>query len=478
MRYEAQSVVDDVVSNIVIAPISNTHIELSTKIAERALGRRGIDLTYEFVEPRKFSGGEFCPRISFEKTDSYQGKHVYMPLIPGPYKSSEELMKRAYIEASGFKDEGAARVTLVPLDFPHGRQERGGTEDAKMRGTPNTVRLHARLLEASGVDRVITMHRHSARIDALFALEYGLVPQEMLPEHLHGVRGRDFILPRDFDSKDERFQSLGNKVFRSISPHCFQADYLLHHSSLVDSKYLENGGEGVVTRVLDDGAEIYNMKLQKALFLPKSSSVKGKKVRDAPNDPTKLRVMIEAISQGLETLEGKIELVFDDGCETAGSAIETAQGSDQGNVHQYKEGTKTITHELGVPEDRIFSFTHAWLGGDGHQMIQKKMVQSLRAREFLTTNTRPYINDSQTHKFKEKSTVLRFAGLWADAILADMMGHDVSSRYEDFESEEQQHTVVGSLYQLKRHSRHFMLDGGHQRHGADVDRVVRFMLRE
>jgi len=48
--------------------------------------------------------------------------------------------------------------------------------------------------------------------------------------------------------------------------------------------------------------------------------------------------------------------------------------------------------------------------------------------------------------------------LWADAILANELGHDVMSRYANFSCEEEQHRFISPLYVLKRHTRHFMAE--------------------
>ena len=54
--------------------------------------------------------------------------------------------------------------------------------------------------------------------------------------------------------------------------------------------------------------------------------------------------------------------------------------------------------------------------------------------------------------------MLRLAGVWADAILANELGQDVGKRYSGFASEEEQHEFLAPLYALKRHSWHFMVD--------------------
>ena len=172
MIEESKGVLKDAIDNIVLAAISSTHIDTSTKIAERCLGVQDINLSHQFMDPRKFSGGEFCPRFTADIT----GKSVYILLIPSPYKTPEELVQRACITAVAAKENNAHKVVLVATDLPHARQDRGPAEDEIIKGEPTTIRWNARQFHAAGIDRVITMHEHSPRISGYFALEYGLIP--------------------------------------------------------------------------------------------------------------------------------------------------------------------------------------------------------------------------------------------------------------------------------------------------------------
>lgn len=462
MTEESRSAIEDAINSIYFAPLSSTHIELATKIAERCAGARGLDLT-NFMDPRKFSGGEFCPRFS----QYLGGKTVYLILIPGPYKSSEELMERAYITAEAAKENGAEKVVLLATDFPHGRQDRGPSEDEKAMGEPNTVRCHARHLEAARVDEVLTIHAHSPRLDAFFALEYGLIPDELLPARAKGLKPREIKVPEHISVGDPRIQKIGRQVFKSISPHAFLADYLLHHSSLAGTKYLENAGAKLVVRAMDEGNRFFADELYDALFLENASQLYCSKLRKKKNDPESVEVDVIANSENFETLEGKLEINADDGIETAGTMFSGIQWSNQGSI------CAQTGRAYGKPEDRLIYATHAWLGGVSHQLIQERLFKSLPAKEFVLSNSRPYISDSQYYRFKAKSTILRFAGLCADAMLASQLGQDVTTRYSGFESEEEQHEFLKNLYALKRHSWHFLNEGD-----AAEKREVTFKLRK
>jgi len=445
MIEENRKVLKDVTQNLVLAAISTTHIDTATKIAERCLGVRDINLSHQFMDPRKFSGGEFCPKFTVD----ISGKSVYILFIPSPYKTPEELVQRACMVAVAAKENKANNVVLIATDFPHARQDRGPSEDKTIEGEPTTIRWHARQFHAAGIDRVITMHEHSPRIAGYFALEYGLIPPEKVSEQARGVLPAQYQIPRDVDLNDPEIQALGRAVFQSISPHALLADYL-HHSSSLASKL--GTGEKIVLKSMDEGNKTFIDQLYAALFLPEVSRVYCKKNRRAKNNPHSLGVEIVGVSDNFDTLDGKIELYADDGLDTGGTMLKAVEWSEQGNRCAARG------KEYGRPKERMVYFTHAWLGGEAHQIIQERLYKNLLAKEFITTNTRPFIDDSQYYRFKTKSTVLRFAGLWADAILANELGYDVMSRYTGFTSEEEQHQFLAPLYALKRHSWHFLVD--------------------
>ena len=62
MEYENKENIKEAINKIILAPVSDTHIEFCIKTAEKSLGIKKIDLKRKF-EPRKFSAGEYCPRF-------------------------------------------------------------------------------------------------------------------------------------------------------------------------------------------------------------------------------------------------------------------------------------------------------------------------------------------------------------------------------------------------------------------------------
>lgn len=446
MRLESPSVIEDVTHSFVMAPTSTTHLELQTKIAEQALGVRDIDLTHLHMDPRKFTVGEFCPRFMLQEGETLEGKTVVVEVTPGPHKEAEALSERACMCARAAKENGAKKVVLLSTDLTHARQDRGPDEDEKARGELNTVRWHAQKYHLAGIDQVITTHLHSPRIYAYYAQAYGL------------VQGK-------FDSKDEHIQELGKGILKSISPHTLLADYLLHHSSLIGTKYFADGGALLALEGMDRGNWSFVDLLFNALWLQNAVRIYCNKARKVKNDPNGVEIDVDHISDNFDTLQGKLQIYADDGTDTGGTFMQHLRWALQGSMCS---ATGTA---YGVPEDRLVYFSHPWLSGKSHLSVQEQLVKNLPACEFVTTNTWPYISDEQYYRFKEKSTVLRFAKLWADALIANELGQDVEKRYRDFSSEEEQHEFLNDLYVLKRHSRHFLAEGNPER------RKIEFKIR-
>lgn len=472
MKSESQSVIKDVSHRVVIAPTSSVHLELVTKIAERVYGTKAEDITYSSMNPRSFSVGEFCPRFSIGgegQPKNLQGKSVYITLLPGPFKDAEALMYRAGIVAQAAWEAGAENINFLATDLPHSRQDRGWKKDDKSMGEPTTARLNARfLLRTARAKSVITTHVHSPRIAAFYALESGLVHKkrpDLLPEEAKAIPLTDLVEPDHVDFDNREIQALGAEILKPISPHAFLADYLLHHSSLEKGGYLENRGAKLALRGVDQGNNQFVVEdLYRALWLPEATLINGRKFREAKNDSKSVRSEISEIKTNLANLNETIEILADDGCDTGGSLIHTARQSNAGNSFGGKN--------YGAPGNRLVYFTHAWLGGKAYEASQRRLIDEIKASEFVTSNTRPYISGEQYYRFKEKSTVLRFAGLWADAILANEMGHDVSTRYQEFSSQEEQHQFLAPLYVLKRHSLHFLVNPEEER------RKIVFNLRK
>ncbi|MBS3123976.1 hypothetical protein J4437_05070 [Candidatus Woesearchaeota archaeon] len=460
MKEENKSVVRDAINNIVIAPVSRTHLELVTKIAEKAQGLRNTDLTHVSMDPRVFSGGEFCPRFALggNSPENLNGKNVYLVMTPGPFKEPEAISFRVGIAAQAAYEAGAKEVNLLTTELPYSRQDRGSTEDPKALGEATSARFLARFLtQTAGIKKVFTTHLHSARVFGHYALESGLIHKErpdLLAEEARSFSPEKVNTPQHLDINAPEVQEIGKKVLVSISPHAFLADYILHHSSLVGTPYLSDSGAKIALKAVDKGNRAFIDDVYNSLWLPEALRIYCNKARKAKNspDPDKIDVEILDVVGNAKNLDGMLEIYGDDGADSAVSLVKSVKWSNEGNYCSKKE------KKYGAPSDRMIYFTHPWLGGKSFEDIQRRMVYELPACEFVTTETRHFINDNQYYRFKEKSTVLRLAGLWADVILANELGKDLNTRYTGFGSQEEQHRFISSLYSLKRHSRHFLSD--------------------
>ena len=122
--------------------------ELGAAVA-KALGHP-LDL----LEERHFEDGEHKtrPMVSVRGTDVY----VIQSLHGGPQESPNDKLCRLLFFLAALKTNGAARVTAVVPYLAYARKDR----QTKARD-PLTAQYVARLFEASGVDRVVTMEVHN-----------------------------------------------------------------------------------------------------------------------------------------------------------------------------------------------------------------------------------------------------------------------------------------------------------------------------
>jgi phosphoribosylpyrophosphate synthetase len=147
---------------------------------------------------------------------------------------------------------------------------------------------------------------------------------------------------------------------------------------------------------------------------------------------------------GADSLEGKTIIFPDDIIDTGGTLMKTVDWLN--NTHW--------DHGFGVPSNYFFYFTHAVMSGRAHNEIQDRLSK-LNAQEFITTNTRPYITDQRTFRFKKNSTILRVPSLFGDIILKHFKGEDLENIY-DFKTKREVMKTMKPLYEIRRSSRHFM----------------------
>ena len=126
--------------------------ELAQKIADR------LGLTLSGLKLEKFANGETYARFD----ESVRGDEVFIiQCIAG--ENVNDLLMELLIITDAAKRASAASVTAVITHYAYARQDRKAASRE-----PITARLVANLLEAAGVDRIITIDLHSNQIQGFF----------------------------------------------------------------------------------------------------------------------------------------------------------------------------------------------------------------------------------------------------------------------------------------------------------------------
>ena len=376
-----------------------------------------VDIENMIMIPDKFRSGEFNPFFKTEEDRNLSGKHVYLIMVQGPYNDPNSMVFRAVTAATAAKENGAERVIVVATDHPFDRAERGPIEDKKMRGKGATAKAVARTFHANSIDQILTMHMHTPVIEKIYQDAYGI--------------------------------NDGRKVLLNISPHFILAHYLRTRSPLTEL-INEMEGENLVIIAADKGSEIFVDKVYFALGFPKISRVYFDKARKIANNTDAVDIKINRVSDNFTSLQGKIVLFADDKIDSGGTYIQTTRWV----TGEQKE----VPHNMGTPSALIAYATHAVFGGMGFQTVAKNLANTI-TREFIVSNTRPYVCDRTHHKFKTKSTILRMAGIFADAILnCCETGIHPDDHYK-FASFSDMDAKIGDKYSIERSSTHFMMGG-------------------
>ncbi|HAO99180.1 MAG TPA: ribose-phosphate pyrophosphokinase, partial [Fibrobacteres bacterium] len=139
----------------------------------------------DLISLKVYANTEFCPRYLSDENDmanigkSLTGKTVVI-CSAATNHTRGSLASRTFVLARAAKDNGAKQVILVEPDLFFSAQDRGPhrgkdeesrpVEDLKkFDGQAFTAKLYAELLRLSGVDSVITVHNHSAKVQKLFS---------------------------------------------------------------------------------------------------------------------------------------------------------------------------------------------------------------------------------------------------------------------------------------------------------------------
>ncbi len=394
------------VDDLLVVTVSGKEAELAENIAEHVGQKEDV---LDIMEPREFTGGEYNPKFRVSPKD----KTVAVVAVQGVDHNPSESVLRMAMVARAAKQSGASRVIAVMTDLPYGRQDRDPWEDDRFVGEPNSSRVVASSLKPNGVDGVLTMDVHSPLVTKIYQEELG------------------------------RPDAICN-----ISSHALLAHYLLHNSDIK----ITDKGRNISVLACDEGRAEYVRKLNKCLGLPNSTELFFDKARRVPNKPDAVTVNIlnldELIQKGYR-FDGQVVISAEDIIDTAGTQEKIRNWLYQ--VHP------EFAHHLGTPGELFLFATHAVLGGLNYMAVQRKLYQHVPAREYVFTDTRPFISDRREYWFKRNSTVLRVGRLFGEALLKCCQSEVMPSTMFDITNRDELEILMEKLYWCKRSSRHFMV---------------------
>ena len=150
-------------------------------LAEEVAKKLNVKLTP--VDIHRFSDGEIYARI----LESVRGSDVYIiqPTSPDANLNLMELL----ITADALKRASPQKITAVITYFGYSRQDR----KTKPR-EPITAKLVAKMIEAAGVDSVMTFDLHVAQVQGFFDIpsdNLDLIP--VYAEHIAGKKLKDIV---------------------------------------------------------------------------------------------------------------------------------------------------------------------------------------------------------------------------------------------------------------------------------------------
>lgn len=176
------------------------------RLAERIAGSLGHPLAAANVG--RFSDGE----TRVELHQNVRGRDVFI-IQPSSAPANDNLME-LLIMAEACKRSSAGRITAVMPYFGYARQDRKVAPRA-----PITARLVADLIQAAGVDRVLTMDLHAGQIQGFFNIPVdNLYAQPVLLKHIreHLLTDDTVIVSPDAGGV-ERARSYAKYVGRGIA---------------------------------------------------------------------------------------------------------------------------------------------------------------------------------------------------------------------------------------------------------------------
>jgi ribose-phosphate pyrophosphokinase len=258
--------------------------------------------------------------------------------------------------ARAAKENGAAQVVLVEPDLFYSAQDRGPRRELgqtqferdeqdlkKFDGQPFTAKLYAQMLRLAGVDRVVTVHNHSAAVQAIFS-----------------------------DTFEGRFHHL--------LPYEIYADYLKN------SNIVRHGvdGEGLALCAPDEGARHFVLEMVERLGLAKAKCILLEKERSGERSVD--IALFHGSPASFADVEGHDIVLFDDMVRTGSTLLKTCQFLKRVN-----------------PGRLVFAVTHFYASEEGRLKMADSAIDEILALNTLPA----VLNRDEQGRLRRKLVVLK-----------------------------------------------------------------------
>lgn len=386
--------------DIIISSLAKAEdsMKIARKSSEYLKTNYGITMprVEETIHPGDFSGGEFDPNVLCD----IRKKHVYLFAVPTDPANiltnvtPGEMKTRAEFAATAAKECGASHVTLVALNLLFSRADKSETDfkegsDAEkkklFKGRGNLAKAQANAFKTSGIDRVVTLHLHSRKVQESYAEIYGR-----------------------------------NDALIDLSPTPLVIHYLMNYSIIK----LENNGSNVVLILSDLGGKPIGDNLYENLHklgYTGISKIQFSKTRKAANNPNKVEVYNPQVSANYGGLEGKTTWFIDDMDDTAGTRKATC-------VTIKEEGINIEGFGIQRPANIAIYGTHAVHAGLNFESAMQT-IAAAEPIEVVYTNSHPSIEKNMIYQMKKITSVIRIAHFLGETIRCLEVGIPIEDAY-------------------------------------------------
>ncbi len=145
-----------------------------------------LDVTQGKALVGRFSDGE----SQVEILENVRGCDVFI-IQPTCGPSPAETLMELLVMADALKRSSAARITAVVPYFGYSRQDRR----SRLTRVPITAKLAAKMVEASGIDRILTVDLHADQIQGFFNIPIdNIYAQPVLVNHILSKNYSDVVV--------------------------------------------------------------------------------------------------------------------------------------------------------------------------------------------------------------------------------------------------------------------------------------------